>query len=326
MKQALCGLLLLLVMGCASTDDRAWQRYEFEEPQMGVPFKITMYAPSQAAAEKAADGAFARIKQLNDIMSDYEYDSELSALSRTAGTGQTVKISDDLWRVLAAAQRFSVASEGAFDVTIGSMVTHWRRARRTGELPTAQQLAAARDSFGYTNLVLDWGKAQITKQNVRLDLGAIAKGYAADEALKVLRAQGIRRAIVAASGDMAIGDAPPTKKGWRIQLLNAEKSRHQFLLLKNCALATSGDLFQHVLINGVRYSHIVDPRTGLGLTDQSLVTVVAKDAMTADALATSISVLGPERGLKVARDFAAEARFTRVNEEKTTAAFWKFAE
>lgn len=326
MKQALCGILLLLAMGCATTDDRAWQRYEFEEPQMGVPFKITLYAPSQAAAEKAADGAFARVKNLNAIMSDYEYDSELSALSRTAGTGQTVKISDDLWRVLAAAQRFSVASEGAFDVTMGSMVTHWRRARRTGELPTPDQMRIARDSFGYTNLVLEWGTAKITKQNVRLDLGAIAKGYAADEALKALRAQGIRRAIVAASGDMAIGDPPPDKKGWTIALLNAENSPKKSLLLKNCGLATSGDLFQHVTINGVRYSHIVDPRTGLGLTDQSLVTVVAKDAMTADALSTSISVLGATKGLKMAQDFAAQARYVGVNGEAATAGFWTYGE
>lgn len=324
--KTLLSLLLLLLGGCASgPGEAAWQRFEFEEPQMGVPFKVVMFAPDEARAQQAAAAAFARVKELNAIMSDYEYDSELNALARTGGTGATVKLSDDLWKVLSTGQRFSEGSEGAFDVTVGPMVTHWRRARRTMTLPTDEQITKARASFGYTNLVLSGRSAKLLKPDMRLDLGAIAKGYAADEALKVLRANGIRRAFVAASGDMSIGDAPPGKRGWRIALLNAEKSDRKFLVLKNCALATSGDLFQHVLIDGTRYSHIVDPSTGLGLTNQSLVTVVAKDGMTADALSTCISVLGADKGFEVAKRFKAQARHTRVDEEKTTAGFWALA-
>jgi thiamine biosynthesis lipoprotein len=142
--------------------------------------------------------------------------------------------------------------------------------------------------------------AELLVPNMRLDLGGIAKGYAIDAALNVLRERGIAIALVSGGGDMMAGDSPPGKKGWRVEVApldvtNAPPAR--FVLLSNRALATSGDVFQHVEIDGKRYSHIVDPRTGLGLTDRSLVTVIADDCTTADSLATAVSVLGPAKGL-----------------------------
>ena len=140
---------------------------------------------------------------------------------------------------------------------------------------------------------------------MRLDLGGIAKGYAIDEAQKVLGARGITRALVAGGGDMAVSDAPPGESGWRIEIApldapNAPPAR--FVRLRHHALATSGDLFQHVEIDGIRYSHIVDPRTGLGLIDHSLVTVIARDCMTADSLTKPVSVLGPAKGVAFIED------------------------
>jgi thiamine biosynthesis lipoprotein len=140
---------------------------------------------------------------------------------------------------------------------------------------------------------------------MRLDLGGIAKGYAVDQALKTLRRKGISHALVEGGGDVAVSDAPPGKTGWRVQLApldvtNAPAAR--FLLLRDAAISTSGDLYQRLEIGGKRYSHIVDPHTGIGLTDHSLVSVVAPDSITADSLTKVVSVLGPERGLKFIED------------------------
>ena len=284
------------------TDDL--QRYEFSEPQMGLPFRIVVYARDKPTADAGARAAFDRIKQLNDILSDYEDDSELSRLSRMAGAGQEVKVSDELCLVLKRAQKLAEQTDGAFDVTVGPVVSLWRKARREQKLPDAARLAQALQAVGHQKLRLDSRRhtVELLAPRMRLDLGAIAKGYAADEALKVLRRRGITRALVAGGGDMALGDPPPGKKGWRIEIApldttNAPPAR--FVLLANAGLATSGDVFQHVAIDGKRYSHIVDPRTGIGLTDHSLVTVIAPDGITADSLATAVSVLGPEKGKKL---------------------------
>ncbi len=279
-------------------------RYEFSEPQMGLPFRIVLYAHEPATAQKAARAAFERIAQLNDILSDYDTDSELSRLSRTAGEKRAVPVSPDLWLVLARAQEFARQTDGAFDITVGPYVSLWRKARREKNLPRPDLLAAARDAVGWRHLVLDarHRTATLLVADMRLDLGSIAKGYAIDEGLRVLLVHGISRALVTGGGDMAAGYPPPGAKGWRITLApldaaDAPPARH--LLLTRAGLGTSGDLYQHVEIDGVRYSHIVDPKTGYGLTDHSLVTVIARDCITANSLATSVSVLGPERGLKL---------------------------
>ena len=294
---------------------------------MGVPFRIVLYALNEAAATAAAEKAMARVAELNAIMSDYEYDSELSRLGRTSGSGQKVKISEDLWIVLKKAEQVSKASEGAFDVTVAPLIQLWRKARREKVMPPAEAIEKAKARVGYTNVILKDRTAEIKKPEMRLDLGAIAKGYAADEALKVLQKEGLRHVFAAASGDMALGDAPPGEKGWKVQLLNSEGATNT-LVLHNCGVATSGDLFQFVEIDGKRYSHIVNPKTGIGLTDRSLVTIIAKDGMTADALSTMVSVMGAEHGLKIAEHFGADGRAIRNLDnqgrvEFTTAGFWK---
>ena len=285
----------------------ATNRFEFSKPQMGLPFRIVLYATHAAEAEAAARAAFARVSALNDILSDYDTDSELSRLSRTAGEGRAVPVSLDLWRVLERAQEISAATDGAFDITVGPCVTLWRKARREKKLPRTDLLAEALKAVGWRKLQLDakGRTARLLAPGMRLDLGSIAKGYAIDEALKVLREHGIRRALVTGGGDMAAGEPPPGRLGWRITLApldvtNAPPARH--VLLARAGLGTSGDLFQHVEIDGRRYSHIVEPRTGYGLTDHSLVTAIAPDCITANTLATSVSVMGPEQGLKLTEE------------------------
>jgi thiamine biosynthesis lipoprotein len=149
---------------------------------------------------------------------------------------------------------------------------------------------------------------------MRLDAGGIAKGYALDEAMRVLRGSGVKRAMILAGGDMIFGDPPPDRKGWQIELPGyVRASGPPVLSLANCALATSGDLVQFVELEGVRYSHIIDPRTGIGLTNRSLVHVIAPKGIDADGLSTAISVLGPGKGLSLIRQFrGAEFRLTQI--------------
>ncbi len=311
-------IILGLGCFCAAGDQReTLARYEFQRPEMGMLFRLVLYAADSTNAARAADAAFQRIEQLNSIMSDYDAESELSRLSYTSGQGKEVVVSEDLWRVLSRAQELAERSGGAFDVTVGPYVNLWRRARRQHELPDPAKLAQAREAVGYQHvrLIPQRQAVQLLVPNMRLDLGGIGKGYAVDEALKVLRREGVHQALMEAGGDMGVSDPPPGKQAWRIQLssvdaTNAPPSR--FLLLRNHALSTSGDLYQRLEIGGKRYSHIVDPHTGIGLTDHSVVNVIAPDSTTADSLTKVVSVLGPDKGLRfIAQVPGVEARTMR---------------
>lgn len=305
----------------AEPNATASERFEFTQVEMVVPIKIVLYAPDEEQAEEAAQAAFARILQLNGIMSDYDQNSELRRLGETSGHGKAVPVSPELWQVLSHAQTLSARSQGAFDVTVGPMVQLWRRARRQRELPSDERMTAARPLVGYRLLRLDpqHRAVELLEPGMRLDLGGIAKGYAADEALEVLAKRGIRSALIDAGGDVVLGDAPPGKPGWRIGVarLEVDGPPSHVLVLSRAAIATSGDRWQYVEIGGTRYSHLVDPRTGLGLTDHSSVTVVAPDGITADGLASAVSVLGPEEGLKLIEDTpGVEALIVRAPEGK----------
>jgi thiamine biosynthesis lipoprotein len=183
-------------------------------------------------------------------------------------------------------------------------VNLWRRARRKHELPAPEQIAEMRARVGFQKLRLDpeHRTAELLAPEMRLDVGGIAKGVAVDEALKVLAAHGIERALVAASGDIGASGPPPDQPGWKIEVaaLDADGAPPpEFVWLRHSAVSTSGDTFQRIEIGGVRYSHIVDPGTGVGITDHSLVTVLGPDCTTTDSWETTVSVLGPERGLKL---------------------------
>jgi thiamine biosynthesis lipoprotein len=269
---------------------------------MGTRFSIILYSRDARTAKRASSAAFACIGRLDAIMSDYRETSELTKLCRAAH-GQWVEVSDDLFRVLSLSQRLARRSGGAFDVTIGPVVRLWRHARRAGRLPDDERLASARVLVGYDKLHLDekTRSVRLTRPGMALDLGGIAKGYAADRAIGVLEQFGIRRALVAAGGDIVVSDPPPGAQGWVVGIDQIQSSGGPVasLLLRNRAVSTSGDREQFLEAGGVRYSHIVDPRTGIGVTGQSSVTVVARECTTSDGLATAASVLGPESGVKL---------------------------
>ena len=299
--------LLYLSATIAVPPDRL-DRFEATQPHMGTSFEIVCYASRQDHAEKALKAGFDRIAALDRVMSDYDPDSELSQLSRASPTESPVRISDDLLLVLSAADALSRRTHGAFDATVGPLTKLWRRARRRGEFPASDLLLEARAATGYRNLKLDAAakSAELLVPNMRLDLGGIAKGYAADEALRLLVDLGVNRAIINAGGGVVAGEAPPGEAGWRIGVASLEPDAppSRFLRVANCAVATSGDVWQFVEIDGVRYSHIVDAKTGLGLTNRSSVTVIAPTGIDADSLATAVSVLGPNAGLKLVEETA----------------------
>jgi FAD:protein FMN transferase len=318
----LCGGLAFSPAGRAATDPGSTSgelaRYEYAQPQMGVPFRIVLYATDDAKARAAAVAAFARVRQLNSILSDYDPDSELSQLSQSSGSAQEIRVGDDLWNVLVRAQSLAEKTGGAFDITVGPSVTLWRKVRRLKQMPPPDVIENFRKAVGFQHLKLhpSTRTASLLFPEMRLDLGGIGKGYAVDEAMKVLKSHGITRALVGADGDILVSDPPPGQEGWRIEVVNPRgEDKTQSLLLKNAAISTSGDLSQYVELDGRRYSHVVDPRTGVGLTDQILVSVIASESMTADSLATAISVLGPERGLElIASTPGTDARIARPGE------------
>ena len=300
-------------------------RYEFLQIQMGVPFRITLYGPDEASANAAAHDAYRRIKQLNAVFSDYDPDSETSRLCQQSVPGKPVKVSDDFRTLLSRSLALSRASDGAFDVTVGPVVKLWRKARRKQQLPDPAELAAALKLVGYQSIKLDGRTSTVglLKPGMQLDFGGIAKGYAAKEALAVLRKHGITRALVAGAGDIVAGDPPPGRDGWTIgieALAKPNQDPTQFVLLKNEAISTSGDAYQAVVVNGKRYSHHVDPKTGMGLTRQSSVTIIAANGAAADGLAAAVCILGPERGMKLVESSPnVEALFVEMHDGKPRA-------
>ena len=278
-------------------------RFDRTERHMGVDFSISLYSASEELAEKAFTAAFSRIHELEGRLSDYDELSETCRVGAQSPTKSPVPISGDLAVVLKRSLEVSRDSQGAFDCTVGPLTKLWRKARRLKELPEADLLERALKSVGYQRVELDYPGRMVTlrEPGMRFDFGGIAKGFAADEAYQVLREMGIRSALVDASGDIYLGDPPPGASGWNVGIapLEAERVPEEFLTLSNIGVATSGDAFRGVEIDGKRYSHIVDPKTGIGLPHRSSVTVIAPDAIEADAFATACSVLPPDDAVRL---------------------------
>ena len=282
-------------------------------PLMGVAWTIVVYARDRASGEQTIAAGFAEAERLERILSDYDAESELSRLSAAAPTANPVHVGDDLWNVLERADTIHGLTDGAFDISVGPLTTLWRQSRRSGHLPRTDKLAAARAAVGAGAILLDreTRTAALTRPGMRLDLGGIGMGYAADRVLAVLTDRGNAAAMVDASGDVAVSAAPPGTDGWRIEVAPMPgDGTPEMVVLHHAAITTSGDARQFVEIDGRRFSHIVDPTTGLGVAGPAAVTVIAPDCTTADAVATAASVLGHERGpAMVARFPGVSARF-----------------
>jgi thiamine biosynthesis lipoprotein len=306
-----------------STQER---KFSFTMPKMGSPFGIVISASDSAQAAAAATKAFLLVDSLNSIFSDYDSTSELSRLSKTAGNGRYCKVSGKLWELMLIAQKAWKKSSGAFDITVGPLSLLWRKARKEHRFPNETEIKAARDLVGSDKIILRPSDSSVllTRKGMRLDMGGIAKGYIARQTAAFLASQGMQHSLVDAGGDMAMNKAPGKTGGWKIGI-NVPETTDELLprrlLLENMAVATSGDIYQYMEHGGKKYSHIIDPRTGYGITLQRNVTVLARDGADADWLATACSVLPVREAILLAQRMGAEVLINEVAHGKTRSYF-----
>ncbi len=272
------------------------ERFEFVAKKMGTTIHIIFYSADSILAKRAVDSCWLRIDQLNQVFSDYLEESEIVQLSQFSNTGNWTSVSDDLWLVMRFSHLLSTRTDGIFDLTIGPLSKLWRRAIRRQTLPSEKELQEASRSVGFRFIEYDTihQAVRLLKENMRLDAGGIAKGYTADQLFKVLGCFGINQALVDAGGDIYAGMPPPGKTEWVVNI----ESEKRNIGLKNKAVASSGDTYQYFISGDTRYAHIVNPITGIGAKNLVSVNIKAENAMTADALASVICLLGKEKSNK----------------------------
>ena len=292
------------LLGFITAAGSAQVRHEYTEVHMGMPVRVVLFAPSDSAARTAARAAFRQIAALDDDLTDYRPGSELEKIE--SKPGEWVRIKPTTFEVLTRALAIAQLTDGAFDPTIGPLTRVWRAAQKNQRAPDSGQLDSARALVSYVRLQLDSSRAaaRLSRPGMRLDLGGIAKGYILQQALAALERHGVTQAMLEAGGDIVVGAAPPGQFGWRIDVPGSDSNFHaRARKLEHAALATSGPTFQYVEIGGRRYSHVIDPASGTGLTTALTAHVIASDGATADALATAFTVLGPERAQRIASAF-----------------------
>jgi len=276
-------------------------------PVFGTFARIVAVAADSHTAKKCIEAGFEQFELIDNLMSDYKADSELSRVNREAYKG-AVKVSEPLFEVLQRSVVFSRETGGAFDVTVGPLVDLFRSAEKKQVAPSKDQIAQAKLKVGFEKLKLDEQNRTVkfAVDGMRLDLGGIAKGYAVDLAVEAMQRAGAVGGMVDVGGDIRCFGVPPQGKSrWLIGLQDPNETEDGFgtgrsllvLELTNAAIATSGDYRRFTLIEGKKYSHIIDARAGCSSNGLTSVTIISKNATDADALATAVSVMGAEKGL-----------------------------
>ena len=281
------------------------ERVEVTRSLMSTWVRIVAYGPDPAQKlSQTIDRTFARMSHLEHLLSRYNPESDVSRVN-AAPAGTPVTVGEDAWRVLEAAEVAWKRTGGVFDVTVGPLVALWREAGKRGSLPNVEELARARAAVGFDKVRLEPETRQVTLSvpGMSLDLGGIAKGYIVEEAILFLKSEGVTSALVAGGGDTRLLGRRGNGEAWVTAVRNpATESGEPFLallLLADPAVLTSGDYARYVTIGGRRYSHIVDPRTGWPESEVSSATVIGPDATNTDPLATALTILGPEQGVKL---------------------------
>ncbi len=302
-KLAVC--LLLVFVG--NNVFAQYKKYSFQQPKMGSPFNIVIYSLDSLVAAQAALQTFKLIDTLNQIYSDYLPASDLNQLCSHAGNGEWVPVSETLFSIIKEARQASELSKGSFDITASPIVRLWRTARKQKKLPQKDSIEWAMQLVDYRFILLDsvQQKIKLLVTHMQLDLGGIAKGETAQRAYKRLVNLGFPYALIDAGGDIVAGDVPPGIAGWKVavNLPETEEVMNRQLLLRNKAVTTSGDLYQYLKLDGVRYSHIINPKTGWALTNSRNVTVITNNGSSADWLTKACSILPIENGLKLIANF-----------------------
>jgi thiamine biosynthesis lipoprotein len=311
---------LVFLLLCPFTISAQLKRFRFSENKMGSPFNLIFYHNDSTEASAIAKESFAIVDSLNNIFSDYIPTSEVGRLTQLKPL-QEQKISDELFSIILYSKQAWHTSDKTFDITIGALSQLWRKAKAENRFPTETEIEIAKQSTGFNNILIDpENKTIACKQlSLQLDFGGIVKGYAAQKVITYLKSKNVSIALADAGGDIAMSDAPPGKSGWDIGI-NAPEDELQILNrnleLKNCAVATSGDIYRYIIHDGKKYSHIIDPKTGYGVTSQRNVTVIFKDGAGADWLATACSILPIRKALRLAKKLEAELLIATVKDEK----------
>ncbi|MBK1832530.1 FAD:protein FMN transferase [Roseibacillus ishigakijimensis] len=266
-------------------------RFHEQQALMGTTVQITVYAEDEEIAQAAMKKAFLRGEMINQIASDYLPDSELSRFNRSP-VEEWFEASSDFVMMVGYAVELAEQTEGAFDPTLGTATHLWRETKKSGVLPANEVLQAALEASGWQKIEVDFDQSRVRRlaEGLRLDLGGLAKGYAADQMLASLQSSGLPQSLVVIGGDVRCGLAPPNAAGWVVGLRGEKGEIAGTISVSECAVSTSGDLEQFVVIDSRRYSHIIDSKTGLGLTDSLMATVVAENGLMADPLATAACV------------------------------------
>ena len=289
-------------------------RFSFSEHKMGSPLNIIFYAQDSVIAKKQARASFHLIDSLNHIFSNYDSSSELTSINNNAGIAKNIA-SPLMWELITQSKEAYIKSKGAYNIAMGPLTHLWRTARRLKKFPTTAQIKEKL-------LLCDFNKIQLNNQDhsiylsdkgMQLDFGGIGKGYIAQKVVDYLKKEGVTSSLVDAGGDIVFGDAPPNKKGWIVGVNQPEQADNllpEKLQLHNISVATSGDVYQFIEHDGKKYSHIIDPATGYGVTSLRNVTVIANDGAVADWLATACSILPINEAKRLALSLHAELLIT----------------
>lgn len=296
------------------------KKFLFTENKMGSPFNLVLVTDDSLKAVTLARECFALVDTLNSLFSDYDSTSELSRLNAKAGKEPMI-VSSRLWNLLISSRRAWLQSKHAFDITIGPLSRLWRKARKEKRFPDSSAVAERKALVVFQQLQLHPAdhSVYLPQKGMQLDLGGIAKGYAAQEVVNYLTSKGITRSLADAGGDMVMSHPPPNTLGWTIGVNVPETTDDllpEKLLLQNKAVATSGDAYQYIEHKGRRYSHIADPRTGYGISSQRNVTVIADDGALADWLATACSILSIQEAMQLVKKMKAELLITELRNKQ----------
>ena len=288
------------------------KRFTFSQPKMGAPFNIIFYSGDSLQANTIAMQCFHLVDSFVMIYSDYIDSSELNRLCAKAGKpNNSVTVSPALFDILWISKIAYEKSEGTFDITLGRLTKLWRKARKEKIFPDDNAVKEKLALTGFKKIRIDTAthEVQLLQPGMQLDLGGIAQGYIAQRVIDFLKTKNIVDALVDVSGDIVTMGAPPNTNGWTVGVNAPGKTdelQKQNLLISNKAVTTSGDVYQYMEHDGKRYSHIVDPRTGYGITSQKNVTVIASDGTTADWLTKACSILPTRKAKKLAHSLQAE--------------------
>ena len=269
---------------------------------MGSRFELTAVSPDQDKAMKAIESGIEEIKRIEKLISSWDTNSQTSEVIRNAGV-KPVIVDQELFNLIRRSLKISNLTHGAFDISYASMDKVWYFDGRMKELPDSSVVKASVAKINYKNIILNPEKRTVflKEKGMKIGFGAIGKGYAANKALNIMSKMGLSGALVNASGDLISWGKDEGDKDWKIGIVNPKQKGKVFswLNINETAVVTSGNYEKFVTLNGQRYSHIIDPRTGYPVKGLSSVSIICPNAELADALATSVFVLGKEKGIEL---------------------------